>query len=76
MKMINLGLIISGSFLLYVGINDFLIGQTIGFLDGNIPPASITFSTNPVEFSLSIAFKVIVGGLLLVQGLSKIEFKK
>lgn len=76
MKMINLGLIISGSFLLYFGINDFLIGQTIGFLDGNIPPASITFSTNPVEFSLSIAFKVIVGGLLLVQGLSKIEFKK
>ena len=72
----NLGLIISGSILLYLGINDFLMGQTVGYLDGNIPPASITFSTNPIEFSLSIAFKVIVGSLLMVQGLCKIEFKK
>ena len=76
MKMKNLGLIISGSILLYLGINDFLMGQTVGYLDGNIPPASITFSTNPIEFSLSIAFKVIVGSLLMVQGLCKIEFKK
>jgi hypothetical protein len=76
MKMKKLGLIIFGLVLLFLGINDFFIGQTSSFATGDMSSAIITFSTSPIEFSLSIALKVIAGGLCLVKGLSKTEFKK
>jgi hypothetical protein len=76
MKIKKLGLFILGLFFLCLGINDFFIGQTTGFASGDMSLATITFSTSPIEFSLSIAFKVIAGALSIVQGLSKTEFEK
>jgi hypothetical protein len=76
MNMKKLGLFTLGLFFLFLGINDFFIGQTSGFASGDMSLATITFSTSPIEFSLSIAFKVIAGGLFIVKGLSNAEFEK
>jgi hypothetical protein len=76
MNMKKLGLFTLGLFFLFLGINDFFIGQTSGFASGDMSLATITFGTSPIEFSLIIAFKVIAGGLFIVKGLSKAEFDK
>ena len=76
MKMRKLGLIIFGLVLLFLGVNDFFIGHTSSFARGDMSSAMITFSNSPIEFSLSIAFKVIGGGLCILKGLSTTEFKK
>jgi hypothetical protein len=73
MEINKLGLLIFGMAFLFLGLYDLSIGETNGFSAGNMSSMTITFKERPIEFVLSIVFKVGIGGLAIRKSFSNTD---
>ena len=70
MKLNRFGFLILGVFFLYLGIHDFIIGETLGFGGGKMTSSTILYTQRPIEFTLAIIFQLFIGGFSIKKGLS------
>ena len=69
MKIKNYWLLALGIFLVVIGGYDLIIGETNSAGSGNMSSITITFESNPVRYSLSILFKLVMGVLCVNKAL-------
>lgn len=63
--------IIVGLWFFFTGIQGLLIGETVGFGTMSVGANQVNSDDNPIEFVLSILFKLGLGGGLIKIGLYK-----
>ena len=62
-----------GSAFILMGLYSLITGDSIGFSGGNIAGRSISFVTEPIEFILSVLFKIGFGVWLIKANISSDE---
>ena len=69
MKINRFGMFVLGTAFFSLGLYDLTTGVTNGFGAGNMSSHEVTSNKSPIEFYLSVTFKIVIGLLSLKHAL-------